>query len=141
MENQDGVPVIAMNIRLELECLARRCLELLISRSNGEMRLSKFMERFNTHFDDHANLVEVKHSLFPAIIVCDLFNMISSMIIIYICNHKLHHVGYILIVISAKHDERLIKMCIFPDNRGLQVWYYNPPSTTQHSKTYNATSL
>ena len=69
VENHDGAAVIVMNNRLELECLARRCLELLISRSNGEMRLSKFMERFNTHFDDHANLVEVKHSLFPAIIV------------------------------------------------------------------------
>ena len=61
--------MIVMNDRTGLECLARRCFELLFERSDGEMRLSRFIERFTSLYDDCPDLVAMRHELSPAIMV------------------------------------------------------------------------
>lgn len=70
MESREDGDYVVLNSRQEIELLAKRSLELLIEKSNGEMRLSRFLERYLMFYEDHPDLVRLKHELYPAILVC-----------------------------------------------------------------------
>lgn len=72
MKQIGDASVIVMNDRSSIELLTRQCTELLFEKSNGEMKLSQFLERYTMLYDDCPNLLTIRHELSPAIIVCNI---------------------------------------------------------------------
>lgn len=68
-QRSDANNYIVMNIRTDVELLAKQSLELLMEKSDGEMKLSQFMTTYQMQFSRYADLVSLKHELYPAILV------------------------------------------------------------------------
>ena len=67
VENHHGNQIIHLKDRSAVESLAVKSLQFLMRECNGEMRLSKFMDRFRRGFGFEVDLVSLKHNLYPAI--------------------------------------------------------------------------
>ena len=69
IEIRGGTSTIVLNNKMEIEQLTRNCLDLLMAKTNGCMKISTFLERYKGIYHTAANLMELELYLHPAIMV------------------------------------------------------------------------